>query len=71
MSVEELENRVVDLESRLAFQDQTVNQLNEVVIRQQAEIDRVSRLLEGLKQQMESLADGLADNDGHQPPPHY
>jgi len=67
-----MSERLTDLESRLAFQDQTIQELNDVVTRQQGEIDRLRRELEALKVQVRSMADfPVAGRDEETPPPHY
>ena len=38
-----MENRIIDIETRLAFQDDTINQLSDVIYRQQQQIDQVKR----------------------------
>ena len=44
-----MEDRFERLETRLAYQDKTVEALNEVVTRQQAQIDRLERELQALR----------------------
>ncbi len=44
-----MEDRFEKLETRLAYQDKTVEALNEVVTRQQAQIDRLERELQSMK----------------------
>jgi SlyX protein len=44
-----MEDRLEILETRLAYQDQTVEALNEVVTRQQDQIDRLERELQALR----------------------
>ena len=44
-----MEDRFEILETRLAYQDKTVEALNEVVTRQQDQIDRLERELQSLK----------------------
>jgi len=65
-------DRMTELETRVAFQDKTLQELNEVVTRQQGEIDRLARELEALKIQLRSLsAYPVASRDEETPPPHY
>jgi SlyX protein len=67
-----MHERLAELETRLAFQEQTIQELNEVVTRQQAEIDRLSQGYETLKLQLLELAPSLvADRAEETPPPHY
>ena len=68
----DLQDRVVDLESRLAFLDDTINTLNEVLVDQQRQIDRLTFRIESLNKRHDELAgqmDGVAVVDA--PPPHY
>jgi SlyX protein len=67
-----MENRLIELETRLAFQDNSLQELNAVVVRQQREIDALTRELETLKAQLRTLAPELVANRAEEaPPPHY
>jgi len=67
-----MENRLIELETRLAFQDNSLQELNAVVVRQQREIDALTRELETLKAQLRTLAPELVANRADEaPPPHY
>ena len=67
-----MQDRLAELETRLAFQEQTLQDLNDVVTRQQAEIERLARDYETLKVQLLELAPSLvASRDEETPPPHY
>lgn len=67
-----MENRLIELETRLAFQDHTLQELNAVVVRQQREIDALTRELEMLKAQFKALAPDLVGSRAEEaPPPHY
>jgi SlyX protein len=63
---------IVDLQTRLAFQDGLLDELNEVVTNQQKQIDRLEMLIAGLKAQIESLHQTQMMRQGDEPPPpHY
>jgi SlyX protein len=65
-----LTDRIDTLESRLAFQDHTIEALNKTVTEQWAKIDVLTRQLVALGEQLreaESQMPGLAN----EPPPHY
>ncbi|MEK6770764.1 MAG: SlyX family protein [Pseudomonadota bacterium] len=67
-----MSDRATELETRVAFQDKTIQELNEVVTRQQGEIDRLVRDMEALKVQVRSLSSyPVASRDDETPPPHY
>lgn len=68
----ELEQRVVELETRLAFQEQTLAELNEALtamrLEAAANAELLKRLLEDLKL---TRGDGPGDPALEPPPPHY
>ena len=67
-----MDDRLIELESRIAFQDHTLQELNEVIVRQQREIDELRRELEALRAQLKALAPALvASRSEETPPPHY
>jgi SlyX protein len=67
-----MENRLVELETRLAFQEDTLQALNGIVSRQQQEILMLSRELEALRAQIRALSPALvASRSEEPPPPHY
>ena len=67
-----MENRLIEIETRLAFQDHTLQELNAVVVRQQRDISALTRELETLKAQFKTLApDLVASRAEEPPPPHY
>jgi len=68
----DLENRIIELETKISYQDHTIQELNEVVTGQQGQIDQleknVNKLSEHLKAQTPS---DLARPEEEAPPPHY
>ena len=67
-----MQERLAELETRIAFQEQTIQELNQVVTSQQGEIDRLASEVERLKVQLLTLAPSLvAGRDEETPPPHY
>ena len=67
-----MQDRLAEVETRIAFQEQTIQQLNEVVTGQQDEIDRLAREVEELRAQLLTLAPSLVERrDDEAPPPHY
>lgn len=64
-SLENLAERLVELETRLAFQDQTIEELHEVIYRQQGQLDELARELTRLKTRLgEALPEGEAGSGG-------
>lgn len=67
-----MEPRLDELETRLAFQDDLLHQLNEVVVRQDRELLQLRRELEQLRSQLQQMAPLVGGNPGEEPPPpHY
>lgn len=72
MSQEQLIARIDELESRLAFQDDTIQALNDVLAAQQFELDRLRRSLELVAKRQADLAAQVPGEAGEEsPPPHY
>jgi SlyX protein len=66
------EERFIDLESRLAHQDQMLHELNNVVAEQQAKIMQLEELCRSLIDRVRSLGEGLPAGDpADERPPHY
>lgn len=68
------EQRIDELESRLAFLDDTVEQLNSVIVRQDHEIRLLQSRLTELLARVQDLGGGGEEVSGgsqHEVPPHY
>jgi SlyX protein len=66
------EERLVDIESRLAHQDQLLNELNDVVTQQQQKIMNLEELCRSLVDRIRSMGNALAaDAPQDEQPPHY
>ena len=70
-----MENKLVDLETKFSFQEDLLQDLNDIIIKQQKEIDRLGIELKHLQEQiLDLLASqaGFADATGaDEKPPHY
>lgn len=66
------EERFIDLESRLAHQDQLLHELNEVVTAQQAKIMQLEDLCRLLSDRVKAVGNEPSDGDpADEVPPHY
>lgn len=65
-----LEERIVDLESRQAFQDDTIQALNDALVEQQKLIERLQVQIQALAKRQEEVSLFSASQD-EAPPPHY
>ncbi|WPP00963.1 SlyX family protein [Pseudomonas sp. HR96] len=66
-----LEERVNDLESRLAFQDDTIQALNDVLVQQRNVVDRLQQQMAALLKRHEELVGQFESVEEEAPPPHY
>ncbi|AYF90504.1 SlyX family protein [Pseudomonas sp. JS3066] len=66
-----LEMRIADLESRLAFQDDTIQTLNDVLVEQQRLVDRLQLQVAVLAKRQEELLSQFGPSEDEAPPPHY
>ena len=66
-----LEERVNDLESRQAFQDDTIQALNDVLVAQQRVVERLQLQMAALLRRQEEMAGQFDSSEEEAPPPHY
>ncbi|MFW5453049.1 SlyX family protein [Thioalkalivibrio sulfidiphilus] len=67
-----LEARVMELETRLAHQEDLLQSLNLTMIEQQQRIDSLQLQMEGLRQRLAAVIENpLMDPNQEPPPPHY
>ena len=65
------DERLVELESRLAFQDQTIHELNEVVTRLQSEVVALTAKVETLREALDRSTPSDPSRIEDERPPHY
>lgn len=70
--IKEIEELLIQLESKIAFQDATIEELNQVVTQQQIEISRFKEALKIVTERLKSSQSSmLARPEDETPPPHY
>jgi len=70
--VEQLESRVNDLECQLAFQEQTIEELNDALSQQQLLISKMQDQMKYVVGKVKNIdTSNLADPSQETPPPHY
>jgi len=62
---------LIDLQTRVTYMDDTIEQLNDVVSRQQLQIDRLERMLSKLAEEHLDLKHQIAPETIDSKPPHY
>ena len=60
------EERLVKIETQLAFQEQTIKELNDVLYQQQQEIDRLTKRVDELTESIPGI-----EAPANEKPPHY
>ncbi len=65
-----IEDRIAELEMRQAFQDDTIQALNDVIVEQQRIFTRLEAQLEALAQRQNDLHNQFEETP-NDPPPHY
>jgi SlyX protein len=68
--VETLGERIDRLETRLAFQDETIETLNKTITEQWLKIDALTRQLANISERLQE-AEAHVSGAANEPPPHY
>jgi len=66
-----LEARVMELETRLAFQDDTIQALNDELVQQQRQLERLQLQMEALLKRQAEMVGQFGVSEHEAPPPHY
>ena len=67
-----LEARLAELETKLAFQEQLLDELNQALIHQQFDLDKMQRQLRHLAAKLKDVQpSNIASMAEETPPPHY
>lgn len=70
----DISDELIDIQTRLAFQEDTINQLNQVIIKQDADIIQLKQQLRVLAKKLDELAyqsSTPAAETVNERPPHY
>lgn len=66
------ENRIIEIETKVAYQEHAISELSDVIYRQQQQIDQLERLCSSLTDRLQDVVESAsADKGGHEKPPHY
>jgi len=67
------EERLVEIETKIAFQEQTIKDLNDVLYEQQQEIERLGSTCDALVKRFKELSEFTPGIDApvNEKPPHY
>ncbi|MBV1908127.1 MAG: SlyX family protein [Kangiellaceae bacterium] len=70
-SIEDLTHQIVELETKVTFQDHLIEELNQALIEQQGDLKKLARIVENIVSQVEQIGDGNQTGNGVELPPHY
>ncbi|MDG1122758.1 MAG: SlyX family protein [Glaciecola sp.] len=70
--IKELDTRIIDLESKVAFQDDTIESLNDALSQQQQQLAQMTYKMNHMVERLKSMQpSNIATQDEEAPPPHY
>lgn len=67
----DMEQRLIDLEIKASFTEDSLDQLNQIIVRQQQQIDMLKRAIDHLRQSTAEQGVGGSRNLRDELPPHY
>lgn len=67
------QERIDELETRVAFQEDTLDKLNDIVSAQALEMQKMTRMIKVFSQQVKNLTNDMPTSgpEDEAPPPHY
>lgn len=66
------ENRITELETKVAYQEETILELNQVVIAMQKQMDSLEITCQALKDRVRDMSGMMSNISEHdEKPPHY
>ncbi|MDQ6997054.1 MAG: SlyX family protein [Mariprofundus sp.] len=67
-----MQERLTELETKISYQEHTIAELNDVVTRQQCQIDQLEKHVKQLQAHLKQSANPeIARPEEEMPPPHY
>ena len=70
-TTQEIEKRLMDLEVKASFGEDALDSLNQVIVRQQAQIDWLIRQLAEMRQLLPEEGSSALGSSRDEQPPHY
>ncbi len=68
----ELEDKIIEIETKLAFAEESIEQLNDVIVSQQKVLDKLTRQIQLLDKKIDEEAQNWQQtNPTDETPPHY
>lgn len=70
--IERLESKIDDLEYKVAYQEQTIETLNDALTEQQLQLSKIQEQMKFMVGKLKSMTtSNMADASEETPPPHY
>ena len=67
-----MQDRIVELETKVSFQDELINRLDEILVAQRNELDGLNLRVRRLEEHLQSMAASMTRPESEEtPPPHY
>jgi SlyX protein len=68
-----LENKIIELEIKIAYQEDLLQTLNDIIAKQQKQLDQLSNAYKTINDRVTSLALKMPEDltQSHEIPPHY
>ncbi len=66
-----MQETINDLQRKLSFQEHTLSELNEALVNQQQQIDKLNLHLKILQDRLEGLENAVPHTQQDEKPPHY
>ena len=66
-----LDQRIIDLETKISFQDKSIEDLSDSVYRQQQQLGELEKKLQIIQKRIESDQNGDSEIRPQEKPPHY
>lgn len=67
----DLQQRLVELETRVSFQEHALQQMSDALAHQQAQIGRLTLALKDAQDRLRGISAPIAERSEETPPPHY
>jgi len=68
----DLENRIIELETKISYQEHLIQELNDVITSQQKQIDQLERDIHQIRDHLKQAnTSQIAKPEEEVPPPHY
>ena len=68
----DLENRIIELETKISYQEHLIQELNDVITHQQKQIDALELQMKRIQDHLKnSSSSQIARPEEEVPPPHY